>query len=52
MTKMLVVWTSFGSRLLVRFHCQHFTLFSSRPTYATLQTDRQADKFEKITTQD
>jgi len=37
MTKMLVVWASFGSRLLVRFRCQQFTLFSS--TYATLQTD-------------
>jgi len=50
MTKMSVVWTSFGSRLLVRFHCQHFTLFSS--TYATLQTDKQTNrKVWKITTQ-
>jgi len=45
MTKMLIVWMIFGSRLLRSFLMSAFYSFLK---YLRYTTNRQADKFEKI----
>jgi len=47
MIKMLIVWTSFGSRLLSSFSMSAFYSFLKYLRYTT-NRHNQADKFEKI----